>query len=374
MNHFTFTILIFLISGMSGLNAALAGNLQDEPPRGHLWGYIFGDLYWKVAGENAEWGQAEYMQTDKNMFAGKLRRLYFGYNYRMSDQFSSSLLLEANPGTLMPNGAYGTIIKQGYLQWNIPYNLLYNPSVRVGLIPTPVFAFPERTWGYRSIEKEILDSRGIGQSVDQGVSYSANFDRAGNYGVTLMAGNGSGTRPAGDSHLEYYTSFFARLFDRRFSVEVMTDYKYLGDGNNFGIVRGFFAWEAENWMLGAEIAQNYNSVSGNSGHTDIEPLLISLFSSITLHGISDKLRAFVRYDLFNPDRDYSDDKVYPDNFPDDLQYVYDQHLLIAGLHFAPHERVHIKPNVYINRYDDKRPDPVNRKTDIVPRTTLYFLF
>ena len=373
----TTSISVFLavvVTCMGLFGNAAAVDRHDQAPRGQVWGYIFGDFYWKANGENPGWGQAEYTRTNKNMMAGQLRRLYLGYNYKISDRFSSRVLLEANPGTLMNNGAYGVIVKQGYLQWEVPFELLHNQNVRVGLIPSPVFAFPERTWGYRSVEKEALDARGLGRSVDQGVSYSGHFDPDNNYGITLMIGNGSGTRPATDRYFEYYTSVFARLFDRRFSVEVMSNYKYLGNDNRFGIIRGFFAWENTHFTLGAEVAQVYNSVSGSQGFTDIEPLLISLFTSFDLPFITDNLRAFLRYDMFNPDRNYSDTKVYPDNFPSDLRFVYQQDLLIAGLHYAPHERVNIMPNIYMNIYDDKRPNPTDRAADVVFRTTLYYRF
>lgn len=335
-----------------------------------VWGYIFGDFFWKAEGDTARWGQGEYMDTEKGMMGGSLRRLYLGYDHKLSDRFTTRVLLEANPGTLMNNGAYGAIIKLGYLQWNAPDFLFHNQQFSVGLIPTPIFSFPERSWGYRSVEKEALDSRGIGRSVDQGLSYSATFDSDANYGFTLLVANGSGTRPAADRYFEYTGSMYFRLFERRLTFETMGNYKYQGDGRHSSIYRGFLGYELNRLRFGFEAAKIRNNVLTQNGFVNVNPFLYSVFYAFKLDVFKEEFEFFVRYDKFNPDSNFTNAKIYPDN----LRFVYDQSLLIFGVNYSPIPTISIIPNIYINLYDDKRLENLNRKNDVVLRFTVYYRY
>lgn len=178
--------LTFLSQGM-----VHAQNSTDEEPEIKVWGYIFGDMFWKADGDGALWGRGEFMDTEKNAIGGKLRRIYLGFDNNIFDNITTRVLLETNAGTTDPSGKFSPIIKLGYLQWQMPGDFLNNQVLSVGLIPTPIFSFPEKSFGYRSVEKEALDARGIGRSVDQGISYSATFDEDSNFGFTALVGNGT---------------------------------------------------------------------------------------------------------------------------------------------------------------------------------------
>jgi hypothetical protein len=356
------------------LAVLLAGSVfaQEVPqpsftPSGNVWGYVFGDAYYKAAGDTALWGQGQYASVPTRMQGGQLRRLYLGYDYRFSPSFSSRVLLEADDNFLI-NNAHGVYIKLGYLDWK---NLVPNATLSVGLIPTPVFAFPERQWGYRSVEKEALNLRGLGRSVDQGVSLSGAFDNEGRYGYTLMVGNGSGNRIDVDRFLEYYSSLYTRLLDRRLSLEAMANHKYQGNGRSRTIIRGFAGYEGKGFTLGSEIAQTLDrAVPLAGGSVDVNPLIISGFASVQLPFISDKLRLFARYDHFDPDLNFSDGLAYRN-----VAQYYTEGTIIGGLHYRAAENVNIMPNIWINTYSDKRNgDAISRKADVVFRTTLYFAF
>ena len=353
-----------------GISTADAQTGTSSTSGQRIWGYIFGDLFWKMDGDEALWGRGEYMGTEKGMMGGALRRLYLGYDHQINDQFTTRVLLESNQGTLMANGSYGTFIKLAYLQWNAPDFIFYHQKISVGLIPTPIFSFPEQAWGYRSVEKEALDARGIGRSVDQGVSYNASFDKESNYGFTLMAANGSGTRPATDKFFEYSASLFLRMFDKRLSVETMANYKKQASGMYSGIFRGFLGYKTSVVRFGFEAAVIRENQFNDFEFITRHPFLFSAFSALKFTFYSEELEFFARFDKYNPDTKYNTAKVYPA----DLRFVYNQSLLILGLTYNPVSVVSIMPNVYINMYEDKRPYGVNRKNDIVPRLTLYYRF
>jgi hypothetical protein len=364
---FTLILVSVVVLGISTADAQ-TGTSSASGQR--IWGYTFGDFFWKADGDTARWGRGEYMGTEKGMMGGSLRRLYLGYDNQISSRFSTRVLLEANPGTTMPNGSYGVIIKLGYLQWKAPDFLFNNQQFSVGLIPTPIFAFPERTWGYRSVEKEALDSRGIGRSVDQGISYNATFDKDSNYGFTLMVANGSGTRPANDKYFEYTGSLYLRLLEKRLTLETMGNYKYQGNGRHSSIYRGFIGYEITRFRFGFEASKIHDNLSTSAGMISQNPFLYSIFYAFKMKVMKQDFEFFARYDKFNPDLDFSDSKIYPN----DRRFVYDQSLLIFGVNYNPIPTVSIIPNIYINLYDDKRAQEVNRKNDVVLRITLYYRY
>ncbi|MDZ7717493.1 MAG: hypothetical protein U5K72_01585 [Balneolaceae bacterium] len=343
---------------------------SEDEPKLEVWGYVFGDMYWKADGDEALWGRGEFMNTEKNAIGGNLRRIYVGFDHDISSNLTTRVLFETNSGTIDPSGKFSPIVKLGYIRWNVPVDFLHNNVVSVGLIPTPIFSFPEKSFGYRSVEKEALDARGIGRSADQGISYSATFDENSNFGFTTLVGNGTGNRPTETKRLEYTGSVFAKFLDSRLTVETMFNYKSQGDDRENSILRGFLGYETDRFRLGGEVARIINNVETAQGFNEVKPLLYSVFAAFNIPRISNDLEFFGRYDRFDPDTDFSTNKIYPN----DLRFFSNQSLVILGLKYQPIERVSIMPNLYFNIYDEKRDEIEDRKTDIILRTTIYYSF
>ncbi|MDZ7614497.1 MAG: hypothetical protein U5K51_12930 [Flavobacteriaceae bacterium] len=162
-----------------------------------------------------------------------------------------------------------------------------NSKLRMGLIPTPLFAFPEKVWGYRSVEKEALDLRGFGNSSDQGASLEGNFDKNGNSGFTAMIGNGSGNKPIANKYLEYYLSVHKRFFDKKLNVELMMDYKRLNTEQERILFRTFGSYELPNFRFGVEISPNSFDqtvkIGTESQVVQTKPFLGSTFAAAKLH-------------------------------------------------------------------------------------------
>ncbi len=361
-------LVLFFACGM--ITSAIAQTGSEEEQKSRVWGYIFGDMFWKADGDTALWGRGEFMDTEKNELGGRLRRIYLGYDHDITPDVTTRVLLETNAGTTDPEGRFSPIIKLGYLKWKIPGDFLFNQVLNVGLIPTPIFSFPEKTFGYRSVEKEALDARGIGRSTDQGISYSASFDENSDFGFTVLVGNGTGTRPVDEKRLEYTGSLFGKFFDSRFTIETMFNYKSLGDDRENSILRAFLGYQADTFRFGGEIARIINSVDTPAGFNEVEPLLFSLFAAFNVPQIGDNLEFFGRFDRFDPDTDFRADKI----FPDDLQFFSNQSLLIVGFNYQPIDRISVIPNLYFNFYDTKTSGVANRKSDVILRTTLYYTF
>lgn len=335
-------------------------------PSGNVWGYVFADYFYKFRGDSA-WGTSQYAKTPKDLHAGQLRRLYLGYDYRIAPKFTSRVLLEANNSTTFAGGSYGVLVKLGYIAWNRPAGLPL--TVSAGLVPTPLFSFPERAWGYRSIEKEVLDARGIGSSADQGLLVEGTIGADGDY--RLMVGNNSGTKPATERSKAVYSSISQRFLDKRLSLELMGTYLARSRGRDRSIGRVFVNYEGRHATFGLEVAGVYEASPAefsSAAGTDVTRLLSSVFVAVPLRRAGVPVKLFARYDVYDPDLDFAADRAYtiPDPF-------YSEHLYTLGFDIAPHPRVHVMPNLWVNSYRERGGRPA-RSADVVPRITFYWTF
>ena len=69
-----------------------SAQLQTQDKGGKLWGYVFGDYYFKVSGDSSG-GSTQYAAYPKSFQAFEIRRVLLGYDYTFSDKFTSSFLL-----------------------------------------------------------------------------------------------------------------------------------------------------------------------------------------------------------------------------------------------------------------------------------------
>lgn len=362
----TLVILALII-----INQPTFGQEEEKfKPSGKVWGYMFGDMLYKVGGDTLKFGKGEYANMPKDAIGGKLRRVYFGYDYNISPKWSTRFLSEGTAGTTTPAGNFGMVIKLGYLEFKDVIKHIPNSTLRLGLIPTPVFAFPEKSWGYRSVEKEALDLRGLGNSVDQGASFQGSFDTKNTAGFTLMIGNGSGNKPIIGKHLEYYASVHKKFFNNKLNVEFMFDHKKVDSELSSTLTRLFLSYELPHFRFGAEVAPNNVkekvTVEGVKKVVNTEPLLASTFASAELYK---NLWLFLRFDYLNPDLNYSSSYKYAN-----IGQNYNESLFIGGLQWLVNSNVNVMPNLYVSTYHRKTEVFTHRKPDIVMRTTAYFVF
>ena len=353
----------------------MAQSAKDEPP-GKVWGYGFTDFYVKAGGDTATWAsRAEYSGVPKDVYAFAIRRMYLGYDYKISSRFSTAALLEGGDGFLTARGDRTVTIKALNLKWKGIYK---GANLLIGQIPTLAFSYvAEKVWNYRSIEKTILDQRGLRSSSDLGVSLHGTFDSLGSYGYNLMIGNGSGTRPEelteSGKHKIYSADVYGYLLDSTLVLDLYGDYQTGIDDRNVMTVKAFAAYQSDVFTIGAEVlTQVQNNVKSDG--TNATPFGVSLFARGRI--IKDKLHAYARYDSFNPDSDYRDEDALTTFNPTAMFRHYDEQFFVAGLDFTPHKNVHVMPNIWVNSYSPKAENDVlvEREADVVPRLTMYFIF
>ena len=147
----------------------------------------------------------QYSGIPKKINAFQIRRLYLGYNYNITKKFAAEVLLEVAPGEGLTDTKLAFYIKLANLRIK---NVWKGTDLVLGQVSTPGFAMSsEPIWGYRSIEKTIIDIRGT-PSYDLGAALQGKFDqKTANFGYDLMVGNGTGAKPEGDKYKWLYVIF-----------------------------------------------------------------------------------------------------------------------------------------------------------------------
>src|SRR6476620_12384033 len=162
MNRLFCYLIAFFLGGMISAEAQQADS--SFKPSGKLWGYSFGDYYYKAHSDALNRGGAnQYTGVDQGRNAFQLRRAYLGYNYDIHPKFAAELLLAAEDnlgtsagvlsGDLTTSNKLTFYIKYANLRWK---NIWKGTDLVVGQAATPAFSLVEEPiWGYRSIERTI---------------------------------------------------------------------------------------------------------------------------------------------------------------------------------------------------------------------------
>ena len=220
-----FFLLLFLISA-NGVRAQFVINSDsafkaNRANTGRLWGYAFADYYYKGHADTLNRGGGnQYTSIPKNRNAFQIRRVYLGYNYNISSKFSAELLLAAENGATsgeaLTDNKLAFYVKLANLRIK---DVWKGTDLVLGQVATPGFPMSsEPIWGYRSIEKTIIDIRGT-PSYDLGATLQGKFDPAnGNFGYDVMVGNGTGAKPEGDKYKWFYGDVWGKFLDKKLYV------------------------------------------------------------------------------------------------------------------------------------------------------------
>ncbi|MDR0793780.1 MAG: hypothetical protein LBE82_10760, partial [Chitinophagaceae bacterium] len=411
----------YLLGSDSAFNAG-------KPMTGHLWGYAFGDYYFKSHADALNRGGSnQYSGIPKDRNAFQFRRIYLGYDFNFNQKFSSELLLAAednspagNPpasatasGDELLNNKLSFYIKLADIRWK---NIWKGTDLIIGQQATPAFPYlSEKIWNYRSVERTISDIRRT-PSFDMGAGLQGTFDPiTKNYGYNLLVANGTQAKPASNSYRWFYGDIWAKFFNQKIIIDLYADYNRLNWTSAWHhsrqMLKGFVAYNTAPLTIGAEgFLNNLKQdvfATKNSGGTDTLNN-VSKGLSMYIHGdiIKNKLRFFARYDIYSPTNKvnnnvYNKYVLNTGNYSDN-SYVsvatssaaavatgdetYKQSFITAGLDFTPAKNVHFMPNIWYNHYATQLSSDLNNTIngalaskakgdyDLVYRVTFYFIF
>jgi len=333
---------------------------EPDFPRGRISGYMFGDAYYNVTGDPAHnySGTADLDKVNidgapnigKDLNGVQLRRVYFQLDNDLSVKYSTRFRLEMDGKELTSGGKLGVFVKNAYLQAK---NVIPRGNFFFGEITTPTFENSEEFWQYRSIEKTIVDFRGLASSSDLGVELKGFVDGNHRIGYSGMIGNGQGQKPETNRYKRLYLAVpIMPLHDLR--IEPYADYEWGVAGADRALYKLFAGYELKRGAIGAELvdAVVHSRVAPNT-----EPRGLSLFARLTP---TPTLGGFVRYDRWNPNK-RADNRV-------------DSDLIIGGLDWQPYKDVHVMPNVESAQYRAQGTAVAPAHHDTQARVTFYYRF
>ncbi len=361
MKQVSLTLLLFFLSFSIYAQETQNGPLARFLSSGNAYATIFFDYHYVLQGDDVYPGRSVYAMNNAGDNAFSFRRVYFGYDHNLSEKFSGRVQLELSDKSLLPNGSRAFFLKDASLRWRNIYPLA---DLYIGHTSTPVFSTEgsESVWRYRSVERTIADHRGIRSSSDSGIRLSGLFTKNGKYGYNFMVGNGVGTRAETDKYKVVYLNLWTKLFDKRLYLEFFQDYNKTDDNRHIATSKGFVAWKTSNYSFGTELVHQKRGGFGLGNH-DIKIVGLSVFTHAAI--TKDKLRAFARYDSYNPDFNFN--KAH---YESESTMPFDEHFITFGIDYIPSKNVSIIPNFYINAYSNKTHGQINPKTELVARITM----
>jgi len=310
------------------------------------------------------------LEGEKDLNGFQFRRIYFTYDYKISDKFSTRFRLESQTMVGVNNTTFTAFIKDAYLNWK---NIFEGSNFIFGIQPPPTYTVSEEFWNYRSLDRTIMDLRRIASSRDFGASLKGRLNSSGSIKYWLMYGNGSTFESEGDkfkrayAHIDLQPSEELRLTlygDYRFKPEkeyTQVEQSYNNDALTSALFLGY--QNNKTFRIGAEsfLQITYNDLI-QTEETDYliqnrNALGVSLFG---WYKFNELLVGIGRYDYFDPNMsgDFKGDS---------------RNYFILGLSFILHEKVTITPNLQLETFEQ----PVNGISidpSLTGRITFYYEF
>jgi hypothetical protein len=334
---------------VDGLRADLGKWTKSYAGDGKLSGYAFGDYYYIGSASGLPNGVASPSAQRQNAF--QIRRIYFQYDRKLDDRFSTRFRLEMNDPGFGKTDRLVPYVKGAHLKF------AHAPSgtgVSAGLISALVWENAEAVWGYRPVERTLLDlqasaGKARAGAADFGLSVQGRLDRSGKWGYWLMAGNGTGLRPENDNGKKLYGQLQAKP-GNGLVLEIYGDYEPIKGHRDAATVKGLIGYTAKKLRAGAEVFLQ-DQGQGPSPAKAKRAVGVSVFGSVQSGA---RAWFFGRVDWADPSQLDGTDRTY---------------LAIAGLDLQPAKDVHLIPNLYIVKYQKAGIDD-----DFIPRITFHYSF
>ncbi len=277
----------------------------QEKPSAKLSGYMFGDFFYNIARDTTIGSISNAATGGVQDFNGfQFRRIYLTYDGDISPTFTSRLRLEGSVGS--------PFIKDAYIKWK---NIFDGSDLVFGLQPTPAFEISETIWGYRSLEKTIMDLRGIVSPRDLSVSLRGKMDEQGMFGYWVMFGNNSSTGAESDKYKRLY-GHLQILPAEKILVTIYADYKMQRAVNDLkstttpkatlnhnALTTALFAGYTEKGSFNAGVEGFLQSTPNDYRDRSPDSLVtknaigVSFFGSVN---VGSDLTIVGRFDLFDP--------------------------------------------------------------------------
>jgi hypothetical protein len=352
-------------------------------------GLVYADYYYVL-------GSGDPELQGQNAF--NIRRVFFTFENNLTANLKFRFRLESEGHDYGSTSKIDPFVKQAFLEWS---NLIPKHKVYLGIAETNANNNSEEYWGYRSIEKNILELNKICSAADFGIGVKGDFGTLVHHWLTVMNGTGYGAAE-GDRYKKIGYSFWITPLPR-LTLEAYADYEKQNASDpqtvselnsakdyrlatSYGTMKGFAGYSMPNLTFGCEAFLRINQQSGITGVTvspdnqgkkfriaqsslaDVRKMGLSAYAAWTTP--VSNLKVFGRYDYFDPNirwNVYTDfdsgDGLLKGGSNDETVTVF------AGLDYLASGEIHVMPNVIFKQYAK-----AGLKDDVTVRMTLYFKF
>jgi hypothetical protein len=272
--------------------------------------------------------------------------------------------LEADQSALSSNNKISPFVKDAWLKWK---DVFSGSDLIVGISPTPAFDASEGAWGYRSLEKTIMDYFGIVPSRDLGIDLKGKLDEKGVANYWVKIGDNSGNSPESNKFKRYYAQLQFKPSDNLL-LTVYGDFASYGkkpdpfDGlakeNSAFVTAGFINYKQANaFALGVEgfFKSQQNNYSSDANSTALESQSgfgISVWGKVSL---TENIELVGRYDSYDPN---TNGAAKNDT----------QGLIIGAVDFKVAPKVSVMPGVEVRTLQGAK------DSDLTPRVTFFWEF
>lgn len=275
--------------------------------------------------------------NSKEKSAFVLKRQYFSYGIDISDEVKFRVVFDVGRtdiGTVLRKDggekSEDTRLVAFLKKAQIDYRTSYG-KISMGLIGMNTYNIQEKNWGYRFIEKSAIDKYKFSSTADLGIGFSRTL--VNQLKMSLQVVNGEGYKnPQSDKyHKIAFNSTYGEhnlVKNSGFNAGVVYTTEQTDDKpNSMASLFGGFAG------MGLRLGGQFNMLKEEG----IESQIISVSSN---YSMTDKLDAFVRYDMFDPNTDEID------GWKDNSTY------LIAGIQLSCGNGLLVAPNIRVESYED----------------------
>jgi len=257
--------------------------------------------------------------------AFNFQRQYFMYGVNVSDDVNFKVIFDVGRTNKEEeeDARLVTFLKKAQIDYKTSYGKL-----SLGMIGMNTNNVQEKNWGYRFIEKSAIDKYGFSSTADLGIGFSRSL--TGQLNMSLQVVNGEGYKNPQSE--KYHKIAFNSTYGERnlvknsgFNAGVVYTAEPTDDKPNTMIsLFGGFAG------MGLRLGGQFNMLTKGV----IESQVISVSSN---YSVTDKLDAFVRYDMFD-DNDSENKKG--------------KNYLITGIILNCGSGLSVAPNLRMTSYED----------------------
>ncbi len=255
------------------------------------------------------------------------RRIYLTADYKISDTFSGRLRFEVSNSSTTAQGRPAPFVKDMYLRWNNIWG--EGHTMTIGVSSPPSFTVSERAWGYRSLERTLMDRNRIVSSRDFGVVFKGPLSTNGALRYAFMFSNNEGVNQENDKNKRVYSQLEWYPLDP-LTITVGLDYAKLDGQFESGInIPLFVGYSTPAFSLGFEAFVYGRDVSGTD--ENFSQSGVSFFGT---YNVNETTTLIAR-------ADYVDRELLDTSFSDTF--------MILAVALRPHKNVRFIPNLLIEK-------------------------